>query len=181
MPSSASCRCANRPNPIRQPEKKDEKPSTKADKKVDAGGVVVRMVYPGSPAATAGIQIGDRIVKIDDAKIDGIKSAIAAMNNVVPAADVAVGHCPRRQADSIDRLRPTGCPSGVPSELPAAYAAPAKSENGADGAAAKTELKLEELKLAEFPQKCRVYLPSNLATGPAGRGRDLAPCTWQSS
>ena len=73
------------PEPAGREDKADE-----ATGQVASDGVVVRMVYPGSPAAAAGNQAGDRIVKIDDAEIDNIKAAIGAMNNVVPASEVAV-------------------------------------------------------------------------------------------
>jgi serine protease Do len=142
----------------------DAKAAGKSDD--SAGGVVVRMVYAGSPAAAAGVRAGDHVVKIDDAKVDGIKSAITAMNNVVPAADVAVGLV--RDGKPIElTLKADQLPSGVPSELPAAYAAAATSPTDAAETAAKPDLKLEDLKLAEFPQKCRIYLPSSLATGRA--------------
>ena len=67
------------------------------------------MVYPGSPAAAAGIQAGDRIVSIDGTEIDSFKAAIDAMNNVVPGAEVAVRVLRDEQADRRIACRRRGC------------------------------------------------------------------------
>ncbi len=107
-------------------------------------------------------------MRIDDTEVDGIKSAISAMNNVVPAAEVAVRLI--RDDKPLDlTLKADQLPTTVPGELPAAYAAPAPAADATSGAAAKRGLKLQELKLAEFPETCRVYLPTSLEAGrPAG-------------
>lgn len=144
-------------------EKKEEAPKAEP-----GAGVVVRMVYPGSPAAAAGIKPTDRIVKIDDADINDIQSAIAAMNNVVPAADVSM-HLVRGDQPLKLSLKAESLPTSIVSDLPPAYAATALPPAEANAAAAKPELKLQDLKLAEFPEKCRVYVPPTLEAGrPAG-------------
>ncbi len=131
-------------------------------------GVVVRMVYPGSPAAAAGIQAGDRIVKIDEAKIDSIKSAIGAMNNVVPSSNVAVRLF--RDGKPIEMtLVAARLPTSIVSELPPAIAAADQPATNDDEVAQPAALELQDLKLAEFPQTCRVYVPPSLEGGqPAG-------------
>jgi poly(3-hydroxybutyrate) depolymerase len=59
-------------------------------------------------------------------------------------------------------LKADRLPISVLSDLPPAFAAPTR-------AAAKPALELQELKLAEFPETCRVYVPPTLAAGrPAG-------------
>ena len=71
--------------------------------------VVVRMVYPGSPAAAAGIKPGDRIVKIDDAEVD--RHQVGHRGDEQRRA-----RAPRWQCDSYAtasrsncRSRPSGC------------------------------------------------------------------------
>lgn len=144
----------------------EEKPQPKDNK--EPKGVAVRMVFPGSPASSSEIKPGDRIVRIADTDIVDIKSAIEAMNDVVPEAEVAVRLV--RDGKSIDlSLKADRMPTNLPNDLPAAYAELATSAASGDNAAGMSELKLQELKLAEFPEKCRVYLPASLATGrPAG-------------
>ena len=48
------------------------------------------LVYPKSPAAEAGIRMGDRVVRIDDVDCDSIAKAIAAMNTYAPGAKISV-------------------------------------------------------------------------------------------
>jgi serine protease Do len=55
-----------------EPEKSSDKPADKADASKPVAkpvGVVVRYVYPDSPAAKAGLKAGDKIVSIDGAQI----------------------------------------------------------------------------------------------------------------
>lgn len=144
------------PEPERTGEDKEQEPEQDHESK----GVLVRLVYPGSPAATE-IKPGDRIVAIDGTKVDGIKSAIEAMNSVVPAAEVAVELL--RDGKSIDvTLQADRMPISFPNELPPAYAVHEAASDDDDGDA---ELKLHALKLAEFPEKCHVYVPASLAAG----------------
>ena len=87
------------------------------------------------------------------------------MNNVLPGAQVAVRLL--RGEQSIDAsLVAARLPTNVPSDLPAAYATPLPP---ADEEAIQPTLELHDLKLAEFPETCRVYLPpSHTAGRPAG-------------
>ena len=71
---------------------KESKSSSHAkESKSSSHGVVVRMVYSGSPAAEAGVQVGDRIIEINDAKIESIDDAIQTLNNAAPDGKVSVG------------------------------------------------------------------------------------------
>jgi serine protease Do len=150
-----------RDEPDAKPKLEPAEPATKAA----ARGIVVRMVYPGSPAAGAGIRAGDRVMSIDDTEIDSLKGAIDAMNNLLPGAQVAVRLL--RGERSIDAsLVANRLPTNVPSDLPPAYATPLQR---ADEEVNRPALELHELKLAEFPETCRVYLPPSHAAGrPAG-------------
>ncbi|MEX2316362.1 MAG: PDZ domain-containing protein [Pirellulales bacterium] len=133
-----------------------------ADKQVDSEpavpsaapkGVLVRMVYAGSPAADAHVQAGDRIVQINGVKIADLAAAIAELNNVSPGDEVKVAIL--RNDEPLDlKLTAAHLPTGVPSELPPAY-----------GEAASAAGETRDLKLAALPQKCKVYVPAAHATG----------------
>ncbi len=122
-------------------------------------GIDVRMVYPGSPAARAGVLAGDRIVSIDGTRVGSISTAIDAMNNVVPTAAVAVGFLRNGQPLELTLIAER-LPTNVLGELlPATPPEPALN--------ALPQLTLHELKLAEFPQTCRVFLPPSVEAGQA--------------
>jgi serine protease Do len=126
-------------------------------------GVVVRMVYPDSPAAKAGIQTGDRMVRIGEMRIDDLGDAIQEMNNVAPSMVVHVRVL--RKGEPLDLTLTAGqLPAPVPKELPPAFAAEAVSEANqnehAQAAEGQTKAgKTLELKLTEFKQNCQIYIP----------------------
>jgi serine protease Do len=131
-------------------------------------GIVVRMVYPGSPAADAGIHAGDRVVRIDDADCDTIGHAVAAMNSYAPGAKISVrimrDDKPLDVAATLSQL-----PTNVPGELPPANSAPisATAETPRPPPAAEKPAKLDirDLKLAEFAESCQVYVPPSHEAG----------------
>ena len=133
------------------------------------GGVTIRMVYPSSPAAEAGIRVGDRLVRIDDADCDSIAEAIAAMNTYAPETKVAIRVL--RDGKPLDLTATLGpMPTNMPSELPAAYAAPAPSDGKQPqpaNMAKSSKLDVRELKLAEFTETCQVYVPPSHDAGRA--------------
>ncbi|HEY3392800.1 MAG TPA: PDZ domain-containing protein, partial [Lacipirellulaceae bacterium] len=152
----------------------DSTSSNDNDKKSSGSlsGVGVRMVCPGSPAEEAGVQAGDRIVRINETEVDSIGDAIAELNNSAPGSEVVVQLV--RAGKSMDfKLVASRLPTSVPSELPAAYdvgdakagedpAAAAKSEPPAT-----TKGETSELKLPEFPQQCQIYMPATHDDGRA--------------
>ncbi len=141
-------------------------------------GVAVRMVYAASPAAEAGIQAGDRIVRINEAGIDSIDDAITELNSVAPGGEVAV-HVLRAKESKDFQLTAARLPTGVPEQLPAAYeqvAPPKEQAEAAQKAAeapAAAEGKTRKLKLAEFKESCEVYVPAAAAAG-----RPLGMLLW---
>jgi serine protease Do len=134
-------------------------------------GVVIRMVYHGSPAADADVQAGDRLVRIDETNCRSIGKAIATMNAYAPGSKISIrvlrGDQPLGKTVTLSEM-----PTSVPGELPPAIAAssggvasPAKLE----AAEKATKIELRELKLAEFTETCQVYVPdSNESDRPAG-------------
>jgi serine protease Do len=151
-------------------EKKDAKKTEKAPK-----GVAVRMVYEGSPAAESGIQAGDRIIRINDSKIDSIDDALGAVNNIAPGNKAAVQLL--RKGKSLELTLPaTRLPTNVPGELPAAFEAPTVPSTKTTTTNAATAGETRDLKLPEFKNKCRVYVPAS-----HDAGRPLAAVLWLQS
>jgi serine protease Do len=149
-------------------------------------GVVVRMVYTGSPAAVSGIVAGDSVVRINNAEIDTIDDAIAEMNNISPGGDVAVSARRGNEAKEF-KLKADRAPTNVPEQLPPAWKAENEAgkreggvggerreadENGKPDSNGKVnedgdnvaggqprEGKTRTLKLPEFKESCEVYEP----------------------
>jgi serine protease Do len=140
-----------------QSDDTNEKRSPDSDKAETAEkGLAVRMVYEGSPAADAGIQIGDRITNINDSQVASIDDAITAVNNLAPGNKITVkltrGDEPKELTLTAARL-----PNNIPGDLPPARSAtPSPSDANEKTAAGESR----DLKLPEFPNKCRIYVPA---------------------
>jgi serine protease Do len=128
-------------------EPADEKAETDAEK-----AVVIRYVYPGSPAAEAKLQPGDRIEEIGVTKIANIEAAIEQLNNVAPDDEVALAISRGEEHFNV-KLKASRLPTAIPTELPSAY----KRE---DGEPAQAAGETRDLKLAALPQQCKVYVPA---------------------
>ena len=137
-----------------------------ADEKAKTKGVTVRMVYDGSPAAKAGIHPGDRITSINGSRVASIDDAISTMNSLAPSSKLEVKFT-RGDESKQAELVATTLPTNVPDKLPAAHDAPAASATDKAPAGAT-----RDLKLPEFANKCRVYLPASPADQP------LAAILW---
>jgi poly(3-hydroxybutyrate) depolymerase len=87
------------------------------------------------------------------------------MNNVAPGSEVAVRV--ERDGKPMElRLKAARPATRIPEELPAAYPRSATVDSPVDVKAGETR----ELKLAEFPQQCKVYIP---ASHDAGRAQGI--------
>jgi serine protease Do len=129
--------------------------------RVSETGIAVRTVFPTSPAAEAGVTPGDRIVRIDDTDITTISSAIAALNNVAMDSDVKLSLM--RAGAPVELTITAGrLPTNILDSLPPACE-PAKDSPPGEPAAGETR----DLKLAEFPHECRVYVPASHESGRA--------------
>jgi serine protease Do len=151
------------------PEKSGPDAAGKDAAKARQAEVIIRMVYPSSPAAETGIRAGDQLVRIDDTDCGSIADAISAMNTYAPGAKIGVRLL--RDGKPLDvSATLVAMPTNVPSELPAAYAGAPPSDSkqsqpsDATGAA---KLDLRELKLAEFTETCQVYVPPSHDAGRA--------------
>jgi serine protease Do len=162
-------------------EPDETKDDVAADKK-ESSRVAVRMVYAGSPAAAAGVQVGDQILQIGDTAVHSIADAIAEMNNFAVGSEVAVRLARGEQTIDVT-VSATSLPGNVPGELPPAWAPVENTQTGSSTRAeqvAETDStkdrpksdnaqeleshsatgEVRELKLPEFPHECRVYVPA---------------------
>lgn len=155
--------------PMRPAEVPDDKTTTNSDDadhdedqaaEEQTPGIVVRMVYSGSAAAEAGVRSGDRILEINHTAVDSVDAAVKEMNAFVPGSKVAVQL--ERDGQPLDLELTSGrLPTNAPAELPPAYAPVDRSVS--DGGEKPAEA--GDLKLPEFSQSCRVYVPPLVEAG----------------
>ncbi len=124
-------------------------------------GVAIRMVYEGSPAADAGIQIGDRITSVNESKVDSIDDAIAAVNSFAPGNKVAVKLTRGGESKELS-LTAARLPTNIPDDLSSAYTTPVTPTEASEKAAAG---ETRDFKRPEFPNKCRIYVPASHEAG----------------
>lgn len=121
-------------------------------------GLRVRAVFPGSPAATSGIQSGDLITKIGETTIESFEDALTATANLVVGGSVPVQF--QRDGETMNvELEPVRMPSTLAADSEAAV-----SQN--TPITEKKEGETRSVKLPEFPNKCDIYVPSNETGGP---------------
>jgi hypothetical protein len=139
---------------------------TADDESSSPAGVTVRMVYAGSRAEEGGIRAGDRLTQIQDSDVTSIDEALSALNNAAPGTEVSLKLL--RGDESIDvSIKADRMPANVPAEIPSAYES-TNDNPETDGKAAKEEKgdakrtagETRDLKLPEFPQTCKVYVPA---------------------
>jgi len=120
----------------------------------EASGIVVRYVYPGSPAAAAGIQPGDRITAVDGAEVATAAEVRTAVANLEPKAMTKLRI--ERNVETLTlELAPGKLPTDIPAELPPALGEPLPppEEKPATG--------LVEIKIPEETNECVAYVPDN--------------------
>ncbi|HZN32408.1 MAG TPA: PDZ domain-containing protein, partial [Pirellulaceae bacterium] len=116
------------------------------------GGVVVRYVYPGSPAAAAGLAAGDRITALGDKAVADAAELRAAVANLEPKTK-AILKVERAGQTLTPELTPTKLPTEIPGELPSAVGEPPAPP------ADKPATGLIEIKLPEETSECVAYIP----------------------
>ena len=117
-------------------------------------GVVVRYIYPNSPAAAAGLQAGDRIFAIGSAPVADAAELRAAVANLEPKAKAQLKLVRSGQNLTLE-LSPAKLPVEIPGELPAAIGEPPAPP------AEKPATGLVEIKLPEETSECVAYVPEN--------------------
>jgi serine protease Do len=115
-------------------------------------GVTVRYVYPGSPAAEAGIQAGDRLLTLAGTPLPDLSAALQVLANYEPKAEIAVQIQRDGQPQDL-KVKLAALPKEIPADLPPAHppADPAGVERPAVGAV--------EIKLPEEANDCVAYVP----------------------
>jgi len=115
-------------------------------------GVVVRYVYPGSPAAEAGMQTGDRLLTLAGKPLPDLNAALQVLANYEPPAEIDVQIQRNGQPQDL-KVKLVGLPKDIPADLPPARAPtdPAGVERPPVGAV--------EIKLPEESNECVAYIP----------------------
>ena len=122
------------------------------------GGIVVRYVYPKSPAAAAGIQAGDRIAALGDKAVADAAELRAAVANLETKAKATLKVERAGQTLSLE-LSPGKLPEEIPAELPSAIGEPPPPP------AEKPATGLIEIKLPEETSECVAYVPESYQAG----------------
>jgi len=125
-------------------------------------GVTIRYVYPGSPAAKADLQPGDRITALQETPIKDFDDMLARLASF-SARDkaqltVVRGDKPRQVKIQFDPL-----PETIPPQLPPAHSAPAASQAPAPAAPAPAKLPavgIVPIKIPEVASGCIAYVPT---------------------
>ena len=125
------------------------------------GGVVVRYVYDGSPAAEAGVKAGDKIVALGETAVADAAQLRTAVANLEPKAKAAL-RIERGGETLTIEMTPISLPTEIPADLPPARANPPAA---VDPAAAPPATGLVEIKLPEEATQCVAYVPANYHPG----------------
>jgi serine protease Do len=121
----------------------------------DKPGLVVRYVYPDSPAAAAGLMPGDRLHSIDGQIVERPGAVREKLQALAPGESMAIEV--RRENETLPlKLQLAALPETLPGELPPAYPpeADAPPEAGA-------KLGTAALKVPEFENDCLLYVPED--------------------
>ena len=147
--------------------------------------VRVRFVYPNSPAAKAGVQLGDRIASVNAAPVAGRLEIIDQVALLEPGKKVVLG-LERGTEKLTVELEPAKLPTDLPPELPPAQEPPA---NAADP---KPAVGIVEIKLPEEKNNCLAFVPESYHPavphgvviwlhGPEGVSREALAARWKAA
>jgi membrane-associated protease RseP (regulator of RpoE activity) len=122
-----------------------------ADESEEVDGILVRNVWPNSPAAEAGLQAGDVLKSINDKRLKSLKEAYAAIDTLQPkrAAKLVVARDERELTLSADL-----------SELPKQILSREQLKSSGRNQEIETEAKLESLKFVALSLAAKFYDPN---------------------
>jgi serine protease Do len=124
-----------------------------SDESADVG-VVIRSIWPDSPAAKAGLRTGDRITRLGDKEIDSLEAALAELNSHAPDDELAI--VAKRGDEALELSTKL---TQLPTEVLSSSDLPTKAAEG-DDAPLQEDLKLETLKLSDLPQEAYFFRPA---------------------
>jgi serine protease Do len=117
-------------------------------------GVVVRYVYPGSPAGEAGIEADDRLLRVDDQPVADVAGALQILANLEAGNEVKLTYERDGTAKEIG-ITLARLPATIPDSLPLARL-PAEAPEGPLPAVGEIEIEIPEVK-----NKCFAYVPED--------------------
>lgn len=118
----------------------------------DNPGLPVRFVYPGSPAARAGLRRRDRITRIGDTPIVTVDDAFAAMQSVPAGEQIELEITREGDAQSLT-LQAVALPEEVPADVPA------PQRPAGDLPEVAVETGSVPVKLPDLTRECPAYVP----------------------
>jgi serine protease Do len=120
-------------------------------------GITIRYVYPDSPAAAAGIAVGDVLRLLSGKPVADPAAAAAVLRDLAPeqTAELEVLRDGKTEKLSVKLGR---LPEALPGELPPAHPA-IKAEAGLQAGGDKPQVGKVSLKLPEFENACLAYVP----------------------
>ena len=118
----------------------------------DVPGVVVRWVYPESPAAKAGLKPGDKITHALGQAVADVVAVHEKLAGLEPKQKVSLKITRGGEELNVE-LSPTSQPTKIPAELPPLATLPQAANRPAVG--------VVEVKLPEAKNACFAYVPEN--------------------
>ncbi len=115
-------------------------------------GVTVRYVYPDSPAAKAGIEIGDRIISLAGTPTTSPQSLQEQLAALEPLETVKLQIDRNGKTQSLEATLAT-LPEAVPENLPPAHTSKPPADDPAPALGKLT------IKIPEAPNDCLAYIP----------------------
>ena len=82
----------------------------------DIAGVATRYIYPHSPAATAGLKVGDRIVRVQDTAVPDSNALLQLVSRLAPGDDTELTFL-RDSVETTVAVKLASLPDAVPPEL----------------------------------------------------------------
>jgi serine protease Do len=117
-------------------------------------GVIVRYVYPDSPAHAAGIQAGDRLTSVAGQKTKNAKEVAEALLPLAPGEGVKLEVVRGEQTMLLDATL-ARLPESLPGELPPAHEPLAATD------AERPPVGKIPIKVPEFGNACMAYVPED--------------------
>jgi serine protease Do len=136
-------------------------PNDKAEDEGDEAGVVIRAVWPDSPAEEAGVEAGDRIVELGGEDINGVDEALAQLNAKNPGdkIDASIKRGKEKMELEIELAE-------LPVDILSSDALLAIRDKETDDEEPAGSPALEELKLPDMPQAAWFHEPPKSAAAP---------------